>query len=105
MLHLHTLQLLFAAIFLIYPFPIYKYSRVNKGTVTTMPILRSVSARFAAALDTKTMHNERVKAIHFINDESSGRITKQQMIHAFDQLKKEDIQQKTGEFLGKTAIA
>ena len=43
-------------------------------------------------------HNKRVKAI--INDESSGRITEQQRIHAFNQLKKEGIQQKNRCILG-----
>ena len=70
MLHLHNLQLLFAAVF--YPLSIYQYSKVNKGTVSTMSILRSISARFAAALDNNAQR-ERVKAI--IDDESSGRIT------------------------------
>ena len=48
------------------------------------------------------MHNERVKAI--IDDESSGRITKQQRIHAFDQ-KRKSFNRKTGVFLGETVMA
>ena len=44
MVHLHTLQLLFAAIF-------YPFSRFNKGTVKAVPILRLISSKFAAALD------------------------------------------------------
>ena len=77
---------------LLLPFPIYQYSRVNKGTVTTMPICDRSVQDLRRHLITTHKHNKRVKAI--INDESSGRITEQQRIHAFNQLKKEGIQQK-----------
>ena len=43
-------------------------------------------------------HNDRVKAI--VDDESSGRNSKQQRMYTFDQLKKEGIQQKNLCFLG-----
>ena len=43
-------------------------------------------------------HNDRVEAI--VDDESSDRISKQQMMYAFDQLKKEGIQQKNLCILG-----
>ena len=65
----------------------------------SMPILRSISARSAEVLITTHKHNDRVKAI--VDDESSGRISKQQRMYAFDQLKKEGIQQKNRCILGE----